>query len=347
MGQYYESHGLQSALRVTVCDIRDESRPPQMRTGPGTQRILESMRLNAEAGADFLSIESTGGKEISDRALMEGDMAGLLLALGVLAPADMRFLWQEFTTIVSEYDCIPAGDSACGFANTAMIMADKHYIPNVLAAVVRGMSAVRSQVAFEQGAVGPSKDCAYEGPVLKAITGCPISMEGKSSACAHFSHLGNIAGAACDLWSNESVQNVRLLSGAAPEVFAEILAYDCRLFNQALSDNTSDVLRRLLIESDVHKSLHAFIISPDCAFTLAEAIVKEQDHFQRTRAAGLTACALIREAADTGGLTIPERELPWLDRIEETLEQSQNKQILIDSTLPKYQALIDRSEYEI
>jgi methanol--5-hydroxybenzimidazolylcobamide Co-methyltransferase len=118
---------------------------------------------------------------------------------------------------------VSGGDSACGFANTAMQLAHQKMLPEVLAAVVRAMSAVRSLAAFEQGAVGPSKDCAYEGPVIKAITGCPISMEGKSASCAHFSPLGNIAAAMCDLWSNESVQNVRLLSGNAPEVFTELL----------------------------------------------------------------------------------------------------------------------------
>ncbi len=127
----------------------------------------------------------------------------------------------------------PGGDSACGFANTAMQLAHQKMLPEVLAAVVRAMSAVRSLVAFENGAVGPSKDCAYEGPVIKAITGYPISMEGKSATCAHFSPLGNIASAMCDLWSNESVQNVRLLSGNAPEAYAELLAYDCRLMNVA------------------------------------------------------------------------------------------------------------------
>ncbi len=71
---------------------------------------------------------------------------------------------------------LPAGDSACGFANTAMQLANQHMLPEVLAAVVRAMSAVRSLAAFEHGAVGPSKDCAYEGPIIKAITGCPISM---------------------------------------------------------------------------------------------------------------------------------------------------------------------------
>ena len=114
-----------------------------------------------------------------------------------------------------------------------MQLAHQKMLPEVLAAVVRAMSAVRSLAAFEQGALGPSKDCAYEGPVMKAITGWPISMEGKSASCAHFSPLGNIAAAMCDLWSNESVQNVRLLSGNAPEAFTELLAYDCRLMNAA------------------------------------------------------------------------------------------------------------------
>ena len=56
------------------------------------------------------------------------------------------------------------------------------------------MSAARSLVAFEHGAIGPSKRlCLIRAPVIKAITGCPIAMEGKSATCAHFSPLGNIA----------------------------------------------------------------------------------------------------------------------------------------------------------
>ena len=123
------------------------------------------------------------------------------------------------------------------------------------------MSAVRSLAAFEQGAVGPSKDCAYEGPVIKAITGYPISMEGKSASCAHFSPVGNIAAAMCDLWSNESVQNIRLLSGNAPEAFAELLAYDCRLMNVATQHGQQNVLRDWLTESDEHLSPQAVLLS--------------------------------------------------------------------------------------
>ena len=188
----------------------------------------------AAAGADILSIESIGGKEVHDQALMYGDFSGIVFALGVLAPRDMAWLWAQIREICDAHPgTISGADSACGFANTAMQLAHQKMLPEVLAAVVRAMSAVRSLAAFEQGAVGPSKDCAYEGPVIKAITGRPISMEGKSASCAHFSPVGNIAAAMCDLWSNESVQNVRLLSGNAPEAYTELLAYDCRLMNTA------------------------------------------------------------------------------------------------------------------
>ena len=341
----FEESGLRTALRVTVCDIRDRERPPRMRTGEAARTMMESFAANAEAGADMLSIESTGGKEISDKALMEGDTTGLLVALGTLGPRDMHFLWREIVKIADAAGIVPAGDTACAFANTAMVLADRHYIPNVLAAVVRAMSAVRSLVAFEEGARGPSKDCAYEGPVLKAITGYPISMEGRSSACAHFSHVGNIASAACDLWSNESVQNVQLLSGFAPEVFTEILEYDCRLMNEAIETGADAMLRRLLVRSDINRSVHAMIIAPDAAVRIAAAIVAESSDFLRTRAAGLAACELIRSARSAGELVLPTREMSWLDRIEAALESATDEDDALAEVLGRYGGSILPEEY--
>jgi len=58
--------------------------------------------------------------------------------------------------------------SACGFANTAMVLAEKKYIPRVFAALVRVISVVRSIVAMEEGAVGPDKDCGSAGVNLVA-----------------------------------------------------------------------------------------------------------------------------------------------------------------------------------
>jgi methanol--5-hydroxybenzimidazolylcobamide Co-methyltransferase len=344
---FHEKYGLKSGLRVTICDTRDEKRPPEMRSGEAIKRIFDSFRENALAGADLLSIESIGGKEVNDRALMEGSIPGLLFSLGVLAPRDMHFLWKEITHIAKETNVVPAGDSACGLANTAMMLADRNYIPEVLAAVVRAMSSVRSLVAFEEGAIGPSKDCAYEGPVMKAITGYTISMEGKSAACAHLSHLGNIAAAVCDLWSNESVQNVKLLADFAPTVFTEILAYDCRIMNQSIEDGTQGVLKEIFVKSDELKNVQAFVISPEFSVEIAKTIVHEEDDFLRTREAGLKACDLIGETLDKGELILNKRELSWLDKIKSELVKYDSEEALINEVAPLYGELTLLEEYGI
>jgi methanol--5-hydroxybenzimidazolylcobamide Co-methyltransferase len=317
----HERSGLKCALRVTPTDIRDQGKPPLLRTGPAWEKLRRSLELCRDVGADILSIESVGGKEVHDQALMYGEIPGIVFALGVLAQRDMAWLWDQISCICTSSDraVVPGGDTACGFANTAMRLAHQKMLPEVLAAVVRAMSAARSLVAFEHGAIGPSKDCAYEGPVLKAITGCPISMEGKSATCAHFSPLGNIAAAMCDLWSNESVQNVRLLSGNAPEAYAETLAYDCRLFNVATAKDQALALRDWFTESDEWLSPQAAILSPRAVWRIAEAIVGTPDRYRRTIAAGQTAVTILREGESTGNLKLAPKERNWLGRIEDAL----------------------------
>ncbi|MDE3056512.1 MAG: hypothetical protein KGJ59_00960 [Bacteroidota bacterium] len=317
--QANENYGLRSALRVTPTDIRDVNRPPKLRTGEEWETLRQSFLQCAGAGADVLSIESVGGKEVNDEAMLYGDVAGVIFALGVLAPRDMEFLWNEIVSICSTHNLIPGGDSACGFANTAMQLASQGMLPEVFASVIRAASAVRSLVAYECGAYGPSKDCAYEGPIIKAITGAPIAMEGKSASCAHFSPVGNVAAAMCDLWSNESVQNIRLLSGSAPEAYLELLAYDCRLFNMALEKGTEQAYQNLLVESDIHISPQAFVLSPSSAIRIASAIVKERTHYRQTVAAAREAAAIINEAAANAVLVLSTKERSWLDRIGKEL----------------------------
>ncbi len=309
-------HGLKSALRATITDLRDQDRPPLLREGEAWEKVKRSFELCADAGAHILSIESVGGKEVHDEALLYGDVRGLVFALGSLACRDMAWLWDQIVGICQiRPGVIPGGDTACGFGNTAMQLAHQGMLPEVVAAVDRALTAPRSLVAFERGAVGPSKDCAYEGPVLKAITGAPIAMEGKSATCAHFSPLGNIAAAMADLWSNESVQNVRLLSGNAPEAYAELLAYDCRLMNQALAQGGARTLRDWLTTSDQWLSPQAAILSPEATWDLAQAIVAEQSDYRRTVAAGQTAVRLLREGIVASRLTLAEAERRWLDRL--------------------------------
>ena len=82
---YHEKHKLPGALRVTPTDIRDQVKPPLMRSGKPWERLKRSLQLCAESGADILSIESVGGKEVHDQSLMFGDIQGVVFALGVLA----------------------------------------------------------------------------------------------------------------------------------------------------------------------------------------------------------------------------------------------------------------------
>jgi methanol--5-hydroxybenzimidazolylcobamide Co-methyltransferase len=342
-----EKGGLPSALRVTPTDIREKGKPPQMRQGEPCELLLRSFELSAEAGADILSIESVGGKEVHDKALVVADIPAIAFALGVLAPRDMAWLWGRIRDVCERRPGVVAGgDSACGFANTAMQLAGQKMLPEVLAAVVRAMSAARALAAFEQGALGPSKDCAYEGPIMKAIAGVPIAMEGKSAACAHFSPVGNIASAMCDLWSNESVQNVRLLSGNAPEAFAELLEYDCRLMNAASANGQAKALRDLLTISDEWLSPQAAVLSPAATIEIASAIVSKADPYDRTVAAGKAAADILYRGVREGRLSLARKERQWLDRIGEALTALpadwRELQVQIE---PQYGSLYDRSSY--
>lgn len=319
MEEYQGRHNLPSALRLTPVDIR-EGDVEHMWRGAKWDTLLEVFRRAGKAGADLLAIESVGGKNLHDDAVMYGDIRKALFALGVVGARDMAHLWSAIAQTAADTNAIPSGDTACGFANTAMVLADRGYVPKVFAAVVRAMSGVRSLVAYEQGAQGPHKDCGYEGVYVKAITGTPISMEGKTSACAHLSPVGNIAAAMADLWSNESVENVKLLGGMAPTIYLEQLAYDCRLMNQALADGQELVLRNLFVESDSRYDPQAYVLRPEAVLEVSQAIVQGKTHFEQTLNAGRRALALLKEAYQAGRLRLAAREQTYLDTLDAELE---------------------------
>jgi len=151
----------------------------------------------------------------------------MVFGLGILGARDMEFLWREIVSACGKGRIVPSGDTACGFANTAMVLAERRHIPRVLAAVIRVAAVPRSLVAYEIGAVGPARTVPTKA-LHEGHRRSPISMEGRTAAVAHLSPVGNITQAVCDCWSNESVQNRRLLSTFAPTVCLEQLAYDCR-----------------------------------------------------------------------------------------------------------------------
>jgi methanol---5-hydroxybenzimidazolylcobamide Co-methyltransferase len=183
------------------------------------------------------------------------------------------------------------------------------------------MTVVRTIVAIEEGAVGPDKDCGYEGPFLKAITGTPISMEGKTSACAHLSPVGNIASACADLWSNESVQNIKLLSGMAPTAYFEQLEYDTRLMNEALRMGKlhTSVLQQLMVASDVYHDPQALILSPENVIRISNELIKGDSYVANARNGALAALDIIEEALMEGKMKLPEMETSYLPIFREEL----------------------------
>jgi len=320
LDRYAARDGLANALRVTPNDIREFVRPPVLREGDKWDQMVSSFELCADAGADLLSIESTGGKELHDDALLNADLAGSVFALGILAARDMAYLWDMIVAVAAGHGALAAGDSACGFGNTAMALADTRHIPKVWAAVVRVMTVPRSLVAYERGALGPGKDCAYENVYLKAITGHPMAMEGAEAACAHLSPLGNIAKATADLWSNESVQNIKLLGGMAPTVSMEQLAYATRLLNQAAQAGGATTLRDWLVASDMDKDPQAYVLRPDVVLKLAAAIVAEPTAYLRTRRAALAGLEALRQGHAEKAFALSKPEANWLDRLSAQAE---------------------------
>jgi methanol--5-hydroxybenzimidazolylcobamide Co-methyltransferase len=147
-------------------------------------------------------------------------------------------------------------------------------------------------------------------------------MEGKTAACAHLSPVGNIAGACADLWSNESVQNIRLLSGNAPTAYLEQLEYDVRMMNQAIKGGKQDIhlLQKLMVQSDIFFDPQAFVLAPENVIKISAEIVKGENYIDATKRGCLKALELISESQKNGNLMDDPRETEWMKILQEDID---------------------------
>lgn len=287
--QYRSKYGIKVASRSTIADLR---RPDagHMRESERSATVLEAFKACA-AHTDMLAIESIGGKEIFDYSVIRNDIVGMLFAQSVLGGRDMQWLWPQIVAIADEHGCIPSGDTSCAHANTAMFMAGgylKREIPHTLAALCRAISVGTSLVAYECGAKGPGKNCAYENPMIKAVSGVPISCEGKTSACAHSDFCGNLIASVCDLWSNEAVQFQSMFGGTTAAVFTEMLGYDAALMNTSVALGFEKELQACMVNSDRYRDPQSYILSPDIAWEIGKTVTGHPESlYGRARAAAL------------------------------------------------------------
>ena len=129
--EYYQKYGLNSEIRLTPIDLREFERPPKQRTSELLNQMLEVFEKGALAGGDLLSIESTGGKAISDEALLMCNIKQFIFPQSVLGVRDMKMLWGKIVDIAHRTGRIAGGDTARGFGNTAMVLAEKKYSKSI------------------------------------------------------------------------------------------------------------------------------------------------------------------------------------------------------------------------
>lgn len=321
---YHDEYGIRVSLRQTVGDLRLEERAPGLRGSDYDIKVEESAEACAANGASDLCIESMGGKSVSDYGISRGDIKAILFGIGVLGSIDMEYMWTRLVNICKKYDCRPAGDTDCAQANTAMFMAGgllTKDIPHTTAALARAMAGARSLVAVEAGAVGPLKDCGYENPIVKAISGVPIATEGKNAVCAHSDLMGNLVAGVTDVWSNESVYHRQEMGGTTPEVWLQATGMEASLMNTAHQTGDAETLRDLYTLTDKYRDPQALILSYDNAYRIGEAIVSYgKDTYARSKAAALEAGAIINEAVQAGKISLTRFEKDSLDNNLKVLE---------------------------
>jgi methanol--5-hydroxybenzimidazolylcobamide Co-methyltransferase len=322
MQKYYDEHNIALSIRHTMADPRlaeEGLRLGMDKKHSYPEKVIDSIEVAAENGADLLSIESTGGKEMADYAVLRQDIRGWLFGIGYLGSIDMAWLWPQIVDIAKKNKVRAGGDTNCAGANTSMFMAGGYLdrdIPRTFAAVTRAIASARTLVAWECGATGPDKDCGYEGPIVKAIAGKPTSQEGKNSQCAHADLMGNLIAQTCDLWSNESVEYHPEFGGSSVQCWLGSIGYEAALMNTAKQLKQDKLLRDLYMATDRYRSPESFILAYDNAYKIGLAITEHgNDIYLRAKAAGITAARLIEDENKGGKLRLSKHEQDMLRKI--------------------------------
>ena len=324
--KYHEEYGVNCAVRHTIPDQReaDEGLRPGMGGRSYPEKLFECAEIACENGADNLSCETVGGKEFADYAVTNGDITAFLFGVGYLGSLDMTYVWQEFSEIAKKNKAVAGGDTNCSGANVSMFMAGgflDNDVQKTFSAVTRCISAARTLAAWESGAVGPDKDCGYEGIICKAIAGKPTAQEGKNCQCAHCDLQGNLIAQACDLWSNESVEYHPEFGGTSVQCWFGSIAYEAALMNTATQLGQEKTLRDLYMYADRTRGPEGYVLAYDHAYMVGQAIAENgNDLYLRAKAAGATAAGIIKAGYEAKEIALTNKQLDVLNAVIKELE---------------------------
>ena len=100
------------------------------------------------------------------------------------------------------------------------------------------------------------------------------------------------------------------------------------------------------MESDIHLSPQAYILSPDATARIASAIVREPDHYKMTLSAAKESASILREGAQKKKLELNSREIEWLERLSRELDAlTTDEQELLVSMKDRYGHLFSAASY--
>lgn len=224
-------------------------------------------------------------------------MRGLVLACGVVAAEAVARDWEQAQALLDGTGAVGGGHSARPYLQSALRRAKDGTAPEVMCAVGVAVCAVPALVSCEAGASGPAREGAWEGLVVKAIRGCPISL---GPAFPGSPALAAMA----DLWHGDAVE--------------ETLAA-CEALRQGRPWRGAGEARGAV----------ARILSEDGTESLAGSIQTCQKPYQRAIAAAYAAVTLLAE--DWGGGSLTEEDRALLGRLEEQLLLlPESGQVLLD-----------------
>jgi methanol--5-hydroxybenzimidazolylcobamide Co-methyltransferase len=144
------------------------------------------------------------------------------------------------------------------------------------------------------------------------------------------------------------VQDIKLLSGMAPVAYYEQLEYDVRLMNEAKRTGKKEslMLQQLLVNSDIRHDPQALILSPENVIRTAAEIVKGKNYIEATVRGCLEGIKIIQEAIQSGLLHPDEKELVWIDVLQQDIEGIPlNESNFVEMMLPEIGDAIIPSEY--
>ncbi len=95
------------------------------------------------------------------------------------------------------------------------------------------------------------------------------------------------------------------------------------------------MLQKLFVDSDVYLDPQAFILSPENVIDISAEMIKGNGYIESAKRGCLKALDLIEQAVKSGQLKMEEREIPWINSLQEDINSIPGDEShLIDQVLP-------------